>query len=58
MDWGVENVNISGGQCYINSHALYEVNNHNSVYSKNKRDESAPNLSVMENNIFQDGVDI
>ena len=45
MDWGVENGDVSGGHCFMNSHTLFEANNHNSVDSTNKMDVNVPNLS-------------
>ena len=45
MDGDVENVDASGGHCFMNNHTLYEANNNNSIYSTNKRDGNAPNIS-------------
>ena len=36
MNWGVENVDVRISHCYINSHTLYESNNHKSMYSTKK----------------------
>ena len=41
----------------MNTHTLSEYNNHNSIYSTNKSDESFPNVSEVENTGLQDGVD-
>ena len=38
MNMGVENGDINGGSCYMNSPTRYASNNHNSVDVKNKRD--------------------
>ena len=55
---GVENGDINGGYCYMNSSTESEENNHNSVDSTNKRDEISTNRSVMENNGLTDSVGI
>ena len=34
------NITVSGGHCYMNSHTVSENNNHNSIYTTNKSDES------------------
>ena len=43
INWGVKNINISGGHSYTNSHTPSEAKNHSSVYSKKKSDENTPN---------------
>ena len=58
MNWDVLNVYVSDVHCYINSHTLYEANNHNSIDYTRKRDENSPNRSEMENSVLQDGIDI
>ena len=58
MDMGVENGNVNGGHCYMNSTTWYEsIINNDMDYTK-KRDEISPNRSEMENNGLQVGVDI
>ena len=57
-DWGIKNGDVSGGNCYTNSHTFSLRKNHNSVDSSNNRDENSPNLFSMENNELKDGVDI
>ena len=49
---------MSGGHFFINSHALSEAKNNSSIYSTNKRDGNVPNVSEMEDNGLQYGVDI
>ena len=49
---------MSGGNCFMNSHTLYENNNHNSIDYTNKSDEKFPNVSEMEYTGLHDGVDI
>ena len=44
MNWGVENVDFSGGRFYINIHTLSEAKNHNSIYYTNKRDKTFPSI--------------
>ena len=39
MNWGVKNVDFSGGNFYMNSHTVSEENSHNSIYSTKKSDE-------------------
>ena len=56
MNMGVENGDVNGGHCYMNSSTGCESKNHNSIYYTNKRDEIAPNISEMENNGLQDVV--
>ena len=56
INWGVENVDFSCGNCYTNIHTLSEAKNHNSIYYTNKGYEKYPNLSAMENTGWQDGV--
>ena len=46
----VENGDVNGGHCYINSPTGYYSNNHNFIDSTTKRDEISPNISEMENN--------
>ena len=58
MNWGVENGYVSSGNFYMNRHTLSEVDNHNYIYSRNKRDENSPKLSAMEDTGLQNGVDI
>ena len=58
MDWDVENGDVSGGNCFMNSHTIYKANNHNSIYSTNKRDVNFPNLSEMEDTGLHYGIDI
>ena len=58
INWGVENVDVSGGHCYMNSHTLSEANNHYYVYDPKIRDENVANVSEMENSVLQYGVDI
>ena len=42
---GVENIDVSGGHCYMNSHTISESKIHNSIdYTKNS-DENAPSKS-------------
>ena len=47
MNIGVENVDVNGGHCYMNSPTGYESKNHNYIDSTNKRDETAPNRSEL-----------
>ena len=42
----------------MNSHALYEAKNNNSIDCTKKRDVNVPNISEMEDTGLQDGVDI
>ena len=42
----------------MNSHTVYESNKLSSLYSENKIDENVTNVSEMEDNVLQDGVDI
>ena len=58
MNWGVENGDFCGDHWYMNIHTIFEANNHNSIDDTKKRDENVPNLSEMENNWLQDGVEI
>ena len=48
MDGYVENGDVSGGHCFMNSHTLSEAKNNNSIDSTNKRDGNFPNVSEME----------
>ena len=48
MNWGVENGDISGVHCYMNSYTLSEAKNHKSIYSTKKSDEVAPIISEMK----------
>ena len=50
INWGFKNGNVSGGHFYMNSHNVYEANNHKSVDSTKKSDENNHNRSEMENN--------
>ena len=54
MNMGVENGDVNGGHCYMNSSTGCESKNHNSIYYTNKRDEIAPNISEIENTVLQD----
>ena len=58
MDWGVENGDVSGGFCFMNSHTLSEANIKNSIYSTKKREGNVTNISEMEGTGLQDVVDI
>ena len=58
MNMSIKNGDINVGYCYINSSAASESNNHNSIDYTKKRDENYPNIYVMENNGFPDGVGI
>ena len=58
INMGVENGDVNGGYCYINSSTGSESNNHNSIYSTKIRDKTSPNISEMENNRLPDGVGI
>ena len=57
MNWGVKNVDVSGSNCYMNSHTLSEANSHNYIDYTKKRDLNAPNLSTMKNTGLHDGFD-
>ena len=48
MNWGVENGDISGVHCYMDSQNLSEAKNHKSIYSTKKSDEIPPNISEMK----------
>ena len=58
MDMGVQNCGVNGGLCYMNSSNGCESRNLNSICLTNKIYEIAPNISKMENNGLQDGVQI
>ena len=58
MDWYVENSDLSGGHFFMNSHTLYEANNHNSDDSKQKRGGNFSGVSEMKYTGLQDGVEI
>ena len=44
MNWGVENVDFSGGRFYINIHTLSEAKNHDSIYYTNKKYKTFPSI--------------
>ena len=46
---GVENIDVSGGNCFMNSHTISEANNLKIIYSTNKGDKSVPSVYEMEN---------
>ena len=54
----VENGDVNGDYCYMNSSTWYIINNHNYIDHNNKRDEISTNRYLRENNALQDGVDI
>ena len=58
MNWGVENGDVSGESCFMNSHTLYEATKHISVYSTEKRDRNVTNVYEMEDTGLKDGVGI
>ena len=55
MDRGVENVDLSGGHCFMNSHILSESKNQNFIDFTKKLDGNVPNVSEMEDTGLQDG---
>ena len=57
MDVDVENVDVSGGPSFINSHTLSEGKNQNSVDYTKKCMEMFQCIE-MEYTVLQDGVDI
>ena len=58
MYWGVENGDVGGGHCFVNSHTLSEANKLSSFNSTNKRDSEFSNVSETEDTGLQDDVDI
>ena len=56
MDWYVENCDVSGGHCFMKNHTISEAMNQNSIDYTKIRDVNVPNVSVMEDFGFQDGV--
>ena len=42
----------------MNSHTLFESNNHNSIYCTNKRDGHVPKISETEYTGLRDDVDV
>ena len=58
MNMGVENGDVSGGNCYMSRYTRYESKNHNSIYHIKKIDEISTKRSEIENNRLQDSVDI
>ena len=58
MDWGVENCDISCGNCFTNSHTIYEAKNQNFIDSTKKGNRNVSNLSEMEDTVLQGGVGI
>ena len=44
----VENVDVNGGHCYINTPTVSESKNHNFIYSTKKRGAISLNRSEME----------
>ena len=56
MNIGVENGDVNGGHCYMNSLTGSESRNQNSIYYRKKIDEISPKRSEVENNVLQDGV--
>ena len=58
MNWGVQNCDFSGGNCYLNSQTLSESKSNNNIDFTNKRDENSSNWSGMKNTGLQDGFDI
>ena len=58
MDGDVENRDVSGGNCYINSHTLSEANNPSSVDSTKKRNGNVTNVYELDDTVLQDCADI
>ena len=58
MDGGVENCDVSGGDCFMKIHTISESKNLSYIYYTNKRDGNVPNVSEMKDTGLQDGVDI
>ena len=54
----VENGDINGDYCYMNSYTGSVINNQNSIDYTNKRDEISTNKYLRENTGLPDGVDI
>ena len=57
-NWGIENGDVSGGNCFMNRQTLSETKNQNSIYSTKKRDENFSNVYEIENTGLQDDVEI
>ena len=47
MNWCFKNVDVSGGNCYMNNHTSSESNNHKYIYSTNKFYNNTHNISEM-----------
>ena len=58
MDEYAEIFYMSGGHYLLKCHTPYEANNTNYLDYTKKRDVNVPNVSEMEGNRLQDGVDI
>ena len=58
MDRDVENVDVSGGHCFMNSNTLYEANKLCSLCYIKKRDGNVLNVSGMKDTGLQNVVEI
>ena len=60
MNTSVENGDVNGEYCLINSSTGYESKNHNTIDYTKKRDELSTNRYLMENNGLPDcvGIDV
>ena len=54
----VDNGDVNGDYCHMNSPTGSIINNHNIIDFKNKRDKFSTNIYLRENNGLPDGVDI
>ena len=58
MNISVDNGDVNGDHCYMNSSTLSKSNNQDSIHYINKRDVNSTNMNLMENNGLPDGVGI
>ena len=58
MNWDSKDVDISAGNCYMNSHTVSEANNNKTIDYTKKIAENTRNRSGMQSTESQAGVDI
>ena len=58
MYWGIDNGDVSGEHCLMNSQNLFESMKKNYIDSTKKRAVNVPNVSEIKDNGLHDGVDI